>query len=165
MARESLRTESRLRYEPDGQASIDARFGFRDLKFGTPLTEISGMTFVGEGPDGGQHYARDSDNLTLGAAKLVGILYSFHEGKLTSVSLKASGLYNSQALREALQAAYGDGRKENRYLEHYQWWGERSYATSKMNSVTKETLAVIYDQVALEQRLQARKAAAAGADL
>lgn len=86
---------------------IDAKNGFRDLKFGTGVT--ADMKHADE-QDAEQtvSYVREGEDLQIGAATAKEIRYAFFRDGLTSVLIDTADRENSRALLDVLWAAFGE---------------------------------------------------------
>lgn len=110
-------------------AYLDARYGFRDVKFGITLEELGFRRGWSCYEETGAYLAfcshSDKENLTLGAAKLLHIDYIFTpQNKLMAVMLHTSGIgprgnkygvsaegkRNGDAALAVLKEAYGKGK-------------------------------------------------------
>src|SRR5262249_10341227 len=115
--------EAPIRTEPSTEANpLDAKFGFRDLRFGTPVAKVSGLKLIEAGPGGrARYYRRKGDSMKLGDAVLNSITYAFYKGEFSSVALETRGYINGQAMLGAFEASYGKGVQPNPYLEERTW--------------------------------------------
>lgn len=86
---------------------LDACNGFKDLKFGTDISECQGMKFDFAEKFGITHYLRTDDYYKIGEATVVGIFYSFYKGKFKCVEISEGN--TSRRLLAVLQQAYGAG--------------------------------------------------------
>jgi hypothetical protein len=139
-------------------AYLDARNGFRDMKFGDPPK--SDMILIEN--DGKQKfYHRKSDDLTVGVGELSEITYGFYKQQLYIVWLKTRGLPDSQALLTTLTSAYGAGQQSNEYLEEYVWNGSVVTAIYEQNQINGSASTVISSIGISAQKAGDEKAAAA----
>jgi hypothetical protein len=94
---------------------LDARYGFRDLKFGQSMAECKGMRAV---PTQRFLYTeierkhiqtgrREGDEMKVGAATVESIEYTFYKDKLMAVQIHANGFRNYTGMKEACEALYG----------------------------------------------------------
>jgi hypothetical protein len=145
-------------------AYLDARNGFRDLRFGQSLA--SGMTLIENDRDT-KFYRRASDDMKMGGGSLSEITYGFYKGHLFTVMLKALGIVDSQALLDTLRAAYGPGNKTNQFLDNYFWRGNDVMVMYEESPITHDATAVINSLPISAQKEADEKAAAArsGANL
>ena len=102
-------------------AVLDAKYGFKDAKFETPITYFKNMVKQGPGI-----YTRSTENLRLGEFDLESVFYNFYKGLLSSIVIETEGYRNGQGVLQILQAAYGNGRYED---ETYYWMGNRVVMT------------------------------------
>jgi hypothetical protein len=110
--------------------------GFRDLTWGTEFSTVeNAMTYLrtDESYGGIKFYTRQTDNLTIGAAKLEMIQYGFWQGRFCDVWIYADGYSNWAGVHEALTTRFGQGYKSNRYIEDYLWYGDKTSITSEYN--------------------------------
>ncbi len=131
---------------------------FRDLNFGQAPTRDMVPTL----PDSGLScYVRPSDDLRVGTGKLASVKYCFWNSHLMTVMGTTSGLLNSDALFETLQAKYGEGYQSNEFIPRY-IWGLNSPLNImyERNSITNDAL-VYYSDASLEAQWQAAEKAAA----
>lgn len=112
---------------PGSLANLDARYGFRDLRFEQSIETCQGMVVVED--DGDLKFCtRKDDSLELGGAKLRRIEYSFYKGKLASVNITAAGDADAATLLKSWEADYGPGRKSPRNITKYYWFGQKVLA-------------------------------------
>jgi hypothetical protein len=98
--------------------------GFRDIKWGTHIDTLTGMTKFGSDPSLGgiEKYSRNSDVLRMDGANLSRILYGFWRQQLLSVTIEAEGASNCTALLKASVDKFGPGYKTKK-AERYRWNG------------------------------------------
>lgn len=98
--------------------------GFGDMKWGTRLETLTGMTKFGTDPGLGgiEKYSKNSDVLRTDGANVSKILYGFWRQQLLSVSIEASGTSGCAALLKASIDRYGPGYKTKK-SERYRWNG------------------------------------------
>jgi len=94
--------------------------GFRGVKWGSKIETLTGFNKVGS-DDSLSFYVRDNDQMTIGGAQLQAVLYVFSDGELANVMLTTKGKTNSDALKKALTARFGEPIQENPYLDNYKW--------------------------------------------
>ena len=143
---------------------LDDKNGFRDLKFGTPLSEIKGLVSV-EGST--KYFTRPDDAMTVGESTIKTLVYGFYDGRLMSVRFSTEGLANSYHALQALQASYGQGSKPNEYIEEYHWGSNKVSMNYEENPISHDADISIFDR-ALFARMMAdgeKKAKAAKSDL
>jgi hypothetical protein len=106
--------------------ALDAQDGFRDAHFGARVESFRGLDLVtAKGAGNTRVYVRAGDELKLGDAVLDGITYGFYTDELYFVALLSSGHRNAQLLLEALQQAYGPGRRLAGDADEFVWQGRR----------------------------------------
>ncbi|MCM8770075.1 MAG: hypothetical protein NC911_10515 [Candidatus Omnitrophica bacterium] len=86
--------------------------GFRGIKWGTPLSSLTGMKLV---KDAGnlKEYQKEDDVLQIGQAKLEKITYSFYQGLLESITAETKGKENFEQLKTAAQERFGAGHQRS----------------------------------------------------
>jgi hypothetical protein len=142
--------------------------GFRGIKWGTEITDAPGIT--GKKAETKSCFRKD-DKLTIGEAKLKYILYQFYKGRFYSVDIRAEESTNWIALRDAVFAKYGEGKKLYTLLEQW-YWGAPEFPGVKDVTMFlrhdlegKTTLIMTYKPIADERRAEdAKKAKEAGKD-
>lgn len=118
-ARHAAEAEAQLIASNPGLAALDAKNGFRDVKFGAELPK-DGWSKVGT--EGGMDfYVRATDKLSIGRAQLDSISYAVWKGRIVGVALVTKGAENHAAMLDAFTAAYGEPEQPNRLLEEYRW--------------------------------------------
>jgi hypothetical protein len=94
--------------------------GFQGLRWGTSIASVPGMSLFQE--DGYEKsYRWEGDSLSIGKAELTRIIYGFYKGRLYSVIAQSDGLLNWDALREAVFATYGEGRRQDPSISKWGW--------------------------------------------
>jgi hypothetical protein len=146
---------------PGSLAYLDARNGFRDLKFGDP--PLQGMRLVEDHGDM-KYYTQPSDDLTIGNAKIKEISYGFYKGRLSTVLLQTDGLINSRALLEVLRQAYGSGSRPNRFMDRYLWDGSRVLLYYDEKPISNDAIALfqsvpLRNEQTTDEKAKARKGA------
>jgi len=107
---------------PGSLAYLDAKNGFRDVRFGSAPTKDMELARV----DGEEKiYVRPRDSLEIGGGTCKEILYVFHAGRLRAVSVSTEGWKNNRAVRESLHAAYGAPSVPSEYGGRERWIGNR----------------------------------------
>jgi hypothetical protein len=107
-------------------AELDAKNGFRDLRFRGPVAE--GMKLA-ETQDyvRTESYVRPGETMRIGRAEVREIRYVYYRGGLTTVVIVAKGSENARALLDELEAAYGPSEMPKQSLVH-RWRGKRAVA-------------------------------------
>ena len=115
---------------PGSLAYLDAKNGFRDVRFGSVPTKDMELA----GVDGEEKiYIRPTDSLEIGGGTCEKILYVFHAGHLRAVSVTTEGWKNNRAIRESLHAAYGAPSVPSEYGGRERWIGNRVVAEYSEN--------------------------------
>lgn len=106
---------------------LDAKHGFRDLKFGMPASAIEGLRFLTNGPaDSGLEIAiRPNDTLKIGQSNLTHIHYCFYRSHLYSVSFELSNRQEFLSLLEIFNSAYGAPTHSDTALGVVEWESEK----------------------------------------
>jgi hypothetical protein len=144
---------------------LDARNGFRDLKFGQSISQCPGMRLVKTDYRGisGQNvktYVRASDVLRIGTAQLDSILYIFYKDKLMAVQITAKSDDDMRVIMGAFAELYGEGKVGS-------WEGEKVNAHGFVGGLeisSKELEAQMEEDENVEQKAKAKEAAREGAD-
>jgi hypothetical protein len=111
------------RIEKNKNADFGIPNGFRDLHWGSKLSDIIGMLKIetDTGLAGVEQYFRADDVLQIGEAKLNKIIYSFWREKLYTVTIWTQGYSNYKALRNVVFEHMGKGSQSDESLERYIW--------------------------------------------
>ncbi len=111
--------------------------GFRDLPWGSELSDIEGMakTDTDTGLTGVVGYVRPNDVLRIGEAELTNIIYSFWHDQLYTVTIWAQNYSNYEALRSAVFERFGEGSRRDESIERYIWFDK---LTDRMLEYVKE---------------------------
>jgi hypothetical protein len=92
--------------------------GFRGISWGTPLSAVQSQMI----PYADELYKRVDDKLTIGDAALMDILYRFHNGRFSEVTIfPQAGLSNENAMIAAFLVQFGS--VEANHEGHYHWRG------------------------------------------
>ena len=111
--------------------------GFRDLHWGSKLSDINGMVKIetDTGLAGVEQYFRADDVLQVGEAELDKIIYSFWREKLYTVTIWTQSYSNYKALRNEVFKQFGKGSRRDESLERYIWLDK---LTDRMLEYVKE---------------------------
>ncbi len=117
---------------PGSLAYLDARYGFRDLKFEQSIDDCQDMALL-ENDGDLKFYTRKNDSLEQGGAKLQRIEgaklqrieYGFYKGKLANVTITVADDANAATLLKSWEADYGPGRKSPRNNNKLYWFGQK----------------------------------------
>ena len=114
--------------------------GFRGIKWGTDISTLKDMEYLGIDPSYGgmKKYTRKNEDLHLGGAKLEIIGYGFWRGKFCGVQILTKGSTNWRGLRDAVFEKFGRGYQSNEYIEYYIWGGDITGMSLKYNEISKE---------------------------
>lgn len=147
------------------RGKLNEKNGFRDLKFGTPITAVKGLVALAPASHGSRTYQRPSDAKKIGKYALSSITYTFYKGQLSRIHIDTDDYLDSRGVLEAFQALYGPGRKDNDYIEEYQWTSDKVLMHYEQNPVTGDATisirsAPIMGIEAADEKNAAKKAAA-----
>ena len=120
--------------------------GFRGIKWGTPLKNIKGMTYISADDSGQRFYVRKSDRLAIGDARLEAIMYVFWKGKLASAIFSFKGSHNMEIIAGVMKKRYGDPNREQDDVSA--WIGQTTSMTMKYSRVTEEGALLMTSEVA-----------------
>lgn len=101
--------------------------GFRDIKWGTDISTLSGMsryTVDGserEGESDLEFYVREGDELQIGEAKLSAIGYAFYKHKFSFVNIVTDNQKDFDALKDIVFVKFGIGDQPDKYIEEWLW--------------------------------------------
>lgn len=132
---------------PFSQA-LDDKYGFRDLRFGVPKSEIAGLLLVGADGDNSL-YKRASDDLQIGEAAVSSITYCFYKDKFYAVQIAAPAA-NFNALLSALSSAYGKPYVSNKY----RWRGNTAGLTLEESPATHDATAFMFSIALLADKAE-----------
>lgn len=102
---------------------LDAKNGFRDVKFGSAPSLLTGAKLEAE-QGAVRMYSRPADALKIGEAQVSDIFYIYLKDRLMTVRLAAIGQANSQNMLDAFIMQYGPGYRDRKYRESYSWDGQ-----------------------------------------
>ena len=143
----------------EAKRRMDAKYGFRDVRFEVDTTSIPGLRRAFVLPPN-VFYTRPADNLTVGEAKLHTILYGFVNGKLSQIVLETKTLVNTNPVREAFQAEYGTGCTVCTGMGDYYWGSDKERISIDVNAVTGDGRVVIRSKAMAKVENDAAKQAA-----
>jgi hypothetical protein len=89
-----------------GRRKMDEKYGFRDARFETDSTAMSGLKHAFD-QAGLRYYERQTDNLHIGSADVANIYYGFAASKLCQIVLFVNGTASANAVYAALKEEYG----------------------------------------------------------
>ena len=142
------------------QPSYSPPTEFRGHQWGKKFTDFPEMTSVTK--DGATAlYSLNGDELAIGDATLNALLYGFYDDQFFTVFIPFSGNSNARAILQALEAKYGKGSQQNRYIPRYMW-GTTTTVTILYNysDVSKEgSVTYAYRPIAEKRASAARSTA------
>ena len=135
-------------------AALDAKNGFKDAKFGMPLSHFKGMKLIYSSPSSGSKgYIRISDKKAIGDIPLTGITYYFFNNKLRSVHVRANIKFQPEIL-QTLEASYGPGNLTAHSAgSFYGYWETKNVILqfSEYYAGNKEVIAEFYSVTIMEE--------------
>jgi hypothetical protein len=138
--------------------------GFRQITWGTDISNCPDMVFIDEAWDNYRVYGRIRDEKKIGPVRLLNIAYWFYKNKLTAVEIHLKEDYNIAQLLTLLEGKYGKEtatEKGHRPLSGaYIWRGDKVEITYSVN-LDDETGSLFYAftplfNLAMEDRLKTK---------
>ena len=105
-----------------GLAFQNEPHGFRGIKWGTNISELTDMLVVESGKDT-LYYARKTDNMKIGDADIGQISYGFYKNRFFVALVEYKGYVNFTKLKAILFDQYGKPEQPNQLMENYFWVG------------------------------------------
>jgi hypothetical protein len=96
--------------------------GFRGIKWGTNISELTDMLVVESGKDT-LYYARKTDNMKIGDADIGQISYGFYKNRFFVALVEYKGYVSFTKLKAILFDQYGKPEQPNQPMENYFWVG------------------------------------------
>ena len=124
------------------EKNLDTKYGFRDAKLETDLSQFSDLELVDEQGQT-KFYTRASDELSVGEYAIEQIIYAFYKNKLQLISIRTKGSHNSRGLLQVLRSQYGYGSQPNRYMDKYIWSAKKTQLVYDENSLTNDADIII----------------------
>ncbi len=90
---------------PPPKTKLDEKNGFRDMKLGTELDKLEGLSMSGKG-DGFLFYTRKDDTTKLFGTPLAGIAYGFADGKLSRIVVASAWTLHAKTAKCEADTAY-----------------------------------------------------------
>ena len=109
-------------------AKLDQKNGFKDAKLEANIATFSHLVEESCGVEEEPYfkcYTRTTDVLTVGTAALARIQYAFYKSTLGIITVTVKGRDNIIGFGQALEAAYGKGRRPYEGSDYVEWTGER----------------------------------------
>ena len=97
--------------------------GFRGIKWGTNISELTDMRVVETGKDS-LYYVRKNDTVKIGDADIDQISYGFYKSRFFQVLVEYKGYVNFTKLKAILIGQYGKPEQPNQLMEKYFWSGQ-----------------------------------------
>lgn len=105
-----------------GNENEENKYGFRDLKFETPIDSISNMKVIDSLSHGEMvYYFRKNDTLKIGDYALQYIHYAFYKRQLAQVIIRTIGYDNSEGVLNILRYNYGPPLQANEFKQNFYW--------------------------------------------
>ena len=137
--------------------------GFRGIKWGTNISELSEMGLI-EDDGESKFYVRKNDKMQIGDADLELIAYVFYKDRLYGVMVKYSSSLNFSKLKETLFQVYGSGRRPNPFMEEYHWYGSSVLIGLDFNEIwEKGSISYFYKPIVEEKEGDEKEKAKKGA--
>ena len=96
--------------------------GFRGIKWGTPVENLSHLELVEKAGDF-EVYAKTDDNLNLGETGLDKIVYMFYKGRFAGLVIEYESAVKYRIIDRALVEFYGPGQVQADPLKKHHWDG------------------------------------------
>ena len=109
--------------QPPPLLRSDDDTGFRGLKWGTPLSQVDGLTLVGTDPayGGVQQFAHKKHKKRFGRANVDDIIYGFWQGELYTITVWTSNFMDFRDLKAEAFRRFGEGSQNRESVEKYYW--------------------------------------------
>ena len=142
--------------------------GFRGIKWGTDISTLKDMEYLGIDPSYGgmKKYTRKNEDLHLGGAKLEIIGYGFWRGKFCGVQILTKGSTNWRGLRDAVFEKFGPGWQLDKSIERYIWpFGDITGMFLEYNKVSEKGKLQIYSaEIGKQMKAYEKQKAREGAE-
>lgn len=130
--------------------------GFRGIKWGQSPSTVGELVY--QASDGGiDLYTRKDDELKMGAAELELILYYFWQDKFCDVMITTKGFLNWNYFKAVVFEKFGEGYQDNKYIEEYMWWGEKTWMMLKHDEVSKRGVLYMFSTDIFKQKEEWKK--------
>ena len=93
-------------------SAANAPDGFRGIKWGTPISNLSGMIYTNDVGDRLKMYIRPTDKLSVGNVPLKYLFYDFIDGKFTGVIMMLEMDSRKDDIILMLNSRYGQGEPQ-----------------------------------------------------
>lgn len=104
-----------------GRIGLLPENGFRDLAWGTPLSEASDLTLLKRGGGRWQWAVRDPERLEIGDVAVDGITYIFVDQSFAGVNVRFSGFETYRRLMERIKEDWGKPTVTNKPMNMIAW--------------------------------------------
>ncbi|TAN17201.1 MAG: hypothetical protein EPN37_07040 [Chitinophagaceae bacterium] len=118
-----------------GVADLDNKYGFRNIKLGTPLDSINNLVILSIKNNPYSIYRKTNENLKIGDIKLTDITYSFVDDSLYAILIELNDENDAGELLQMIQNKYGEGIKLNSFSDDYYWRGEKVIAKYHLDKI------------------------------
>lgn len=131
--------------------TAEAPNGFGGIKWGTPLSRLTGMAVT---DDSGQvkYYRRASDPLSLGDAALKRLSYGFYQDKFYSVLIEFEGRTNFEKVKTHLLKTHGEAARVGGEGTNYMWrTADGASVSLKYSEVAQQGYVFYFNRITAEQ--------------
>lgn len=97
----------------------------KGIKWGTNISDSSGMVLMGAMGGGKRVYTRESEKKKIGDADIEVVMYGFYKDRLEDVQIHFRSSANFAKLKEILFQICGPGNQPIRSVESYHWYGKQ----------------------------------------
>jgi len=111
--------------------------GFREIKWGTNISELTDMLLVESGRDS-EYYCRKNDKTKIGDTNIDQISYGFYKNRFYVVLVEYTGFLNFTKLKAILFDQYGKPDQPNQLMEKYFWSGRTVDIYFDYNEILKK---------------------------
>lgn len=142
------------------KGDLDAKDGFRDLKFGQRCSDIDGLVEAERLVENGfarVAYTRPTDKLSIGEAELTVLGYICYRDQLASVMVSTVGADNHRLILATLTSAYGEPVQAGTLMD---WKGSKVHLSLGFDPYT-EAVNALFTSLPMQQLRDADREAAA----
>ena len=138
--------------------------GFRGIKWGTRISELSDMRLTEDSKEE-RYYTRLNDKMQIGSTEIERIVYGFYKDRFFVVIVTCRHHDNFSKLRETLFQLYGSGYSPNPAVEKYYWMGDSVNVVLDFKEVQQKGLIWFsYKPLAEEQQKDMKDSGKKGAN-
>ena len=122
--------------------AIEAPKSIRGIKWGTPLSKLSGMTFSNNVGNRLEMYTKIDDKMNIGAIQLLAMYYNFLDGKFSGCIMVLDKAFKDDIVA-MLKQRYGKPKKIAK--DSYAWiFGAKKYPFTILAEPVNFSIAEIY---------------------